>query len=279
MKHFLHAPSIAVRLFVAVWLLAGCSGARVESRWRSHEINPNGLDEEWSGTPQYYDEKKQVVVKIMNDDESIYLCVAVNDRELKKKLMMSGLTVWIDPEGGKERKYGVRLAMKQRRRPSKTSNSQRDQRMKEERDRMSAESPPPFKAPESLEVIHPFADESSKMTMEVARHAGVAVGVGRPNGRLVFEYRIRTGGENYVLSLDMGSHVGIGIESGKMGGGVMMGKGGPGGAGHGKRNRGMGGPAGGGKGEPGRRRPEAKGMGEPFEVWLKVLFSSPYQPV
>ncbi len=279
-------------LFVAVSLLAGCSGAKVASQWRSDKIVTNGSDDEWPGTPQYYDKEKRVVVKIMNDDDSIYICFSANDREVKKKLMMAGLTVWIDPEGGKERKYGVRLSMKPRGRPTKFSGENRERVTKEDRERISKEGPPPFEAPEKLEVIHPFADGPFDMTIEEARHAGVEVGVGQPNGRLVYEYRIRTEGENFVLSLDTGATVGIGIESGKMDKGKMMGKdgahGGGGGGGYGRRGGGMGGPGGGGMGGPGKGgmggpggggtggptrgggRPDLKEMGEPFEVWLKV---------
>ncbi len=262
-------------LFVVVSLLAGCTGARAPSQLRSHDIDPNGLDDEWTGTPQYYDKEKQVVVKIMNDDDSIYICFSANDRELKKMLMASGLTVWIDPEGGKERKYGVRLAMKPGRRPTEFSGKNREGMTREERDRMNREGPPPFKAPEKLEVIHPFADGPFDMTMEVARHAGVDVGVGLPNGRFVYECRIRTGGENFVLSLDTGTHVGIGIESGKMDGDKRMGKGPGGGGGRGKRGGGMGGPGGGmggprgGMGGPGGGS-DSKKMGEAFELWLNV---------
>ncbi len=288
MKKGLNGISMMVCLFVAVSLLAGCSGAKVASRRRSVEIETNGSDDEWPGTPQYYDKEKHVAIKIMNDDDSIYICFAAYDRELKKKLMTSGLTVWIDPEGGKERKYGVRLSMKPRRRPKKFSGENqgrmtkedRERMKKEFRERMSKEGPPPFKAPEKLEVVHPFADGPFSMTMEEARHAGVEIGVGQPNGRLVYEYRIRTEGENFVLSLDTGAHVGIGIESGILDRGKMMGKDGPGGGGggHGKKGGGMGGPGrggmsgppGGGRGGPGNGRSDSKKMGDPFEVWLKV---------
>ncbi|MDM8554431.1 hypothetical protein QUF75_06845 [Desulfococcaceae bacterium HSG7] len=266
MKLFFRQKMMVSCLLLNIIILVGCAAPKVVSQWPVEVIQTNGSDDEWRGTPQYHDEKKHIVVRVMNDSEILYVCFSANDPELKRKLIMTGLTLWIDPEGGKNKKYGIRLLVKSPQPPPEFS--------KEDRDSSRKRKPPSLKMPERLELIHPDTSGPLIMNIEKSKSSGVEIGVGQPNGRLVYEYKIKMKGENVIFALDTVPYMGIGIESGKIDMGEMKrkgrSKGGPmsksgGGGGSFERRGGMKGPGGRGSGHS-----DFKRMGEPLEVWLKV---------
>ncbi len=76
------------------------------SAWRDRDVTIDGSDEEWRGQ-ELPVEKQRFSLGIMNDGEWIYLCLPTKDAAVKNQIGSAGLVVWVDPEGGKKRRFGV----------------------------------------------------------------------------------------------------------------------------------------------------------------------------
>lgn len=54
-----------------------------------------------------YSEEDRVYYHISNDSNNIYIDLKIFDDEIKQQVLRSGMAVWIDPEGKKEKRIGV----------------------------------------------------------------------------------------------------------------------------------------------------------------------------
>jgi hypothetical protein len=240
----------------------------VASHWRQDGLTINGSEDEWPAAPQYYDADRQVSIRMMNDADAVYLCFSTNDEALKKKLSMTGLTVWLDPAGEKHKTFGIHLPGAGPRRLPDNSGADDRQRGKKER--------PALKTPKTAEITYAGATGPLSMPMAQVRQTGIDVGVGQPDGRrFVYEFKICFTAGPSLSALGQGKTLGIGIETGKTDMNHEMGK--PTEGGMGKENRGGGMAGMGGGGMHGGGRPgggsSPKGMGEPYETWIKVTLS------
>jgi hypothetical protein len=72
-----------------------------------------GIDVFSSRTAEFtYSEKDMFYYRISNDSDNIYVDIRIFDDEIKQQILRSGLTIWIDPDGKKERKTGVRYPVR-----------------------------------------------------------------------------------------------------------------------------------------------------------------------
>ena len=92
--------SIRLHYVIAVLaLLAGCGTAGIVGERLRDDIAIDGSDEEWRGRAQFHDQRKDLAIRVLNDENSVYLCFSTSDRELVKQLGTTCLTVWFDPKG------------------------------------------------------------------------------------------------------------------------------------------------------------------------------------
>ncbi len=89
--------------------LIGCSSAvPLTSDWKKSEIVIDGKQNDWQGS--LYDLKKvNVTIGFCNDAENLYLCFISYDQGARRQIMSSGFTVWFDPSGGTDEKYGIKF--------------------------------------------------------------------------------------------------------------------------------------------------------------------------
>lgn len=96
------APAVggvmAALLLIAV---SGCGGEKIESRRLDREVAIDGTTADWDGALRNLDERP-VSIGVMNDDESLYLCIVTDDEALVRQVVMQGLTTAFVPEGTKE---------------------------------------------------------------------------------------------------------------------------------------------------------------------------------
>jgi hypothetical protein len=76
------------------------------SAWRDRDIRIDGSDEEWRGQ-ELPVRKEHFSLGIMNDGEWLYICLPTKDVGTKAQINSAGLVVWVDPEGGKKRRFGI----------------------------------------------------------------------------------------------------------------------------------------------------------------------------
>lgn len=80
-----------------------------ETRWRDRPISIDGKNEDWQGRLGFLKEPP-ALVGFLNDEHDLYICFTTTDPALKARLLRQGLTVWIDPAGGRHKTLGIKFA-------------------------------------------------------------------------------------------------------------------------------------------------------------------------
>jgi len=106
-------PSLIALLVLASVLagaLPGCGEPTLNSRWLDRTVTGDGNAAEWAGA-LFSLEENRLVVGFMNDGADLYVCLGSDDRAVQRQIMGSGMTLWIDPDGGKEKALGIRFPL------------------------------------------------------------------------------------------------------------------------------------------------------------------------
>lgn len=266
---------LTIFMISALILFVGCREPKLSSISRDREIHIDGKSDEWLDFDQYYDEDTRTLVGMLNDESHLYVLLSINDPMIKRQVMGFGLTVWFDPNGGKEKTFGIRFPVGM---PRHMSSSFRGGPSGEDSDPLKKMLENPKT---ELQLLGPDEHEQRTMLRSDVMSYGIEVDVGRTTGNLVYELKIpltHNGQVRYAVRTDMAKRIGVGFEtgkpdqeemkerSGKRGGGGKgggrggMGRGAPGGMGGGGRSEGM-------AGKHGGKKPE------PLELWTKIQLS------
>jgi len=275
----------AACFFMAVAVFLGCGGQELASTWRDREVTVDGQDTEWEGAMAYLSDDG-VAIGLLNDDEYLYFCLATVDSRVVRQVVGSGLTVWFDPRGGKDKAFGINFPLGMALSPGGDEKGTRpmpglgEDGPEPERIRQTLEAPA-----REMTILGP--GEKEPRLMPVASSQEMLVRLGYQGGKLVYELRvplIRDLEHPDAIGLDRGCRIGLGFETAEIdmedmkekmksrtgAGGPPMGGGGRGG---GMRGGGMR-----GGGMSGGRGPEGSGPGgeipERLLLWTKVLLAS-----
>lgn len=103
-------PSAAKVLLALVCVyLAGCSGAaQLTSNKLDREIAIDGVETEWMGALTVVP-KEDFSVGLLNDDEHLYISFITGSPKVQQQIVMQGLMVWFDREGGKGKSVGIKF--------------------------------------------------------------------------------------------------------------------------------------------------------------------------
>ena len=100
-------------LFITVLLLGltGCKSAmNLTSNSLDRAVTIDGSEEEWVDALQSI-EKENFSLGLLNDDEHLYVTLVTSDAQVRNQIVAMGMTLWIDPEGGKDKTFGIRFPM------------------------------------------------------------------------------------------------------------------------------------------------------------------------
>lgn len=277
---------------VLVPLCATAGGPKVDCSALAQPIVINGDAGDWEAIPFVYLEESVRVLAVANDADSLYVMFRFSDELLAQKILMGGVTVWVNGENKKKETFGVRYQ----------GSQQLAESIKSPRPPMAELDDPPGggrpgrggrpmarmrREPGTLTVLENGGEYRD--TLPEDNPYGPRAGSARADGVFVFELAIplaMIGGEAAEGSPEKRRRVRVGLQIGGMSKGELeemreaMG-GGQGGfsgsfggiGGGGGRGGGMG--RGGGKGGGGRGGgrdggPMKRMMEEPEVVWLKV---------
>jgi hypothetical protein len=101
----------AAALLAAPPIQAFWWGPSVESRWLDRAVSIDGGDEDWKSIER--DDSEGLGFAFANDGKNIYLLVAPHTKSTKDQMAGSfgeKLTVWLDPQAGRNKKIGLKLA-------------------------------------------------------------------------------------------------------------------------------------------------------------------------
>ena len=254
-------PSLktVVPLLGALLLLSSCGQLEVESQWLETEVKVDGRLDDWQG--RLYDlEDLNVSFGLQNDGQFLYLGLRAADPRVLGQILRAGLVVWFDPEGGKNRVWGIQYPLA-REWDDFAGLPDRDEESRKRRREAVREQL------DEAEIIGPGRDERARY--KTGEIPGLKLAAARNAGLFVYELAVhfeKTETSPYSLGSKPGAVVGVGFDTPKLNLVVPgRGLGGPGMGGMG--------PGGMGRGYPGRGGiMVGRGLrgAEPLKLWLKA---------
>jgi len=112
MRNKIVARTLILSLLVFAVSLAGFSKEEtVASVWRGSPLSIDGADDDWSGATLSFDKKFGVDYAFKNDAESLFVLFVFKDPLYLSTIKDTGMTLWINTEGKKKKKYGITFKM------------------------------------------------------------------------------------------------------------------------------------------------------------------------
>lgn len=99
---------LATACMCAPLFISGCGSPVIVSEYRSSAITIDGNYTDWGNARTYYDEKEKVILNLLNDKDYLYICLVTRNLDIEYRLMESGLSLWFDDSGKKDKHFGVR---------------------------------------------------------------------------------------------------------------------------------------------------------------------------
>lgn len=254
-------------VFVVAAVLTGCKTFNTytaESRPVSRPIVIDGKTDDWQGD-LYVVPGERLSIGFLNDRENLYVCVLTSDSSIRFQILAQGFTVWFDPNGGKEKVFGIKYPL------GPPAGQQPKMAMGEMGEPVFDD--PSGTALNEFEIVK--SEKEPPQKMEFSQAKGLEIKVASSTGLIVYEMKIPLvqSGENPVaVGAVPGKMVGIGFETGKFDASQMPrgNRGGTPGGGEGTGRPPMGGGGGhGGMGGMGMRA----GIPDAMKVWALVQLS------
>lgn len=266
---------LSFSLFLLTFFLVGCGTFELSSNWRDREITVDGKSDDWMGEMIYFEEEN-ISVGLLNDESFMYICMIAENPFVLNRVMRQGLTIWFDPDGGKEKAFGIKfpIGMQGRqgqRAPQRTRGEERIRGEEQDQERLQRAF---RRSMAELEILGPGKDEKKRIAVEEA--TGIDIYLEATSGLFVYELKVPLlHGEQqpYAVGAEAGSSVSIGLETPKIDRDAMRermgGRSGMGGRG------GMGGRSGmGGRGGMGMGGRGGMQMPKPLKIWAVVQLAS-----
>ena len=97
-------------LVLVFFITSSCSRLELESTWKDRDIVLDGKGGDWLGA-KYYFEDLSISVGLINDTQHLYVSMMTENPMARAQMMRQGLTVWLDPEGGKKKIFGIKFPL------------------------------------------------------------------------------------------------------------------------------------------------------------------------
>ena len=252
--------AITVMFTCMIILFTGCGGEEFESHWRDREITIDGDASEWRGTEQYSDDDKGVRFAVFNDGEFLYICFTTWNTKTQQQILVRGLTIWFDPEGGDERAYGIDFPL------TKGPEEMRGLRETARVDRAKAIEDLLVRSRSEMIIGRTKDYDGSWMFVEDGKDLGIEAVIDIKDRILVYELKVPlTGGQNLPFPDGMvaGGLAGLGLEMGKIDVDEMR-----------KQMDGQRPQGGRGGGRPGGSGEMREAMEEDLEAWMKIKLAT-----
>jgi hypothetical protein len=165
-------------ILLLLFFLTGCKKTELKSRWKDREIHIDGDITDWQNA-LIIDEKKNVSIGLFNDNDFLYLCLTTMDRLLIRQVRGMGFIVWFDPDGGKDKTFGIKFPLGVM--SDKTKTDDIDYTKFQSRFETSLS---------ELEIIGPEKDSINRMAFSEIYALGVEITADLSNERFIYELKI-----------------------------------------------------------------------------------------
>jgi hypothetical protein len=263
----------AIVVVIASLHLSGCGGLEINSVRSDGDVKIDGIPLDWRGATTWV-ESPNVTIGVKNDDDYLYLCLSSPVREVAAQIAMYGFTVWLDPEGKKDKTFGIRCPIGA---AGGMGNPGDLEKLAQDRDKFLEMVVERLKGAGSvLEILGP--DEDDSVRIAGAEASGVDVALGYHDGRVVYELKVpfrRDDEHPYAIGSHGDGRIGVGFETPDISrdeimtvvGGKRPGGGRGGGPGGGMSGGGTGGRQ--GRGGTGRG-PGAGNTPRAIDIWARI---------
>jgi len=85
-------------------------GASISSTFVEQPVSIDGDIAEWDNIPFIYLDKSVRILAVANDADALYVSWRFADERLARALCQRGLTVWLDEQGQRQKRFGIRYA-------------------------------------------------------------------------------------------------------------------------------------------------------------------------
>ncbi len=196
-----------------LFILSGCKGDVVNSKWKTQDIQIDGNDSDWGNTLTYNKDAK-LLFGVQNDNNDLYLCIVTNDPDLEKKILHLGLTVWFDREGSDREVFGIKYPLNFQ--DMDRSSFQRPEGGIEHRDINQEQMEERFLERQTeVEVVGKNKDDISRIPVTALK--GLKLKMNIKNYRMVYEMKIPlhpSSDAPYTINSDTGNIVSVGFTTG-----------------------------------------------------------------
>jgi len=212
----------------ALFVLMGCgSSLQIDSKWRTKEVIIDGKNTEWEGG--VYLKDLNAVVNIYNDSQNLYLGIISPDKQLAKKIMMNGLTVWIDRTGSDDKNFGVHFPIGMFNQDAPAAFGMKEAEEKENPDKNDdgeerMRQPPPTMKDEMFDrglTEYEILVSGGKLESRIqsVEKNGIEVKMGHDEDKILYELKMPLkiyGDIPYAIGADTGQVVSIGLSTGEV---------------------------------------------------------------
>jgi hypothetical protein len=186
----------------------------LESKWQNCEITIDGVGDEWGGAT-IYAAKQKVSLTMLNDSSYMYIRINTRDRQVQAQVLGMGLTLWFDPDGGKDKTFGIHfpLGMEEMDMPQMPGGYEvsHDDRFEKMFTGLSDE----------LGILGSDEEDICRISFSEAAMHGINVRLGYLNGNLIYELKVPlVHDEDHVFAIglttagiDTNITIGIGFET------------------------------------------------------------------
>ena len=259
--------------------VSGCKTREINTVWTDTPRQIDGNTADWQDVAGLYLPDQDAGLAVSNDESYVYLLFRTTDPMWAGTIKRTGLTLYLDSEGGQDKDFFIKYTGGPSREVLMTmAGRSREGRGNRDGGTGRPDREPPEDQPPQLTCY--VKDRIIEKPIPLDGSEGPAAAFDTCQGFFVYEFRVplsESTVRSYGIGAQAGAKVAVGAEWGDMGerpsmGGGMRGgmDGGPGG-GMGGRGGGIGGRGGGMGGPPGGQRPE---MPQKREVWFKTVLAT-----
>ncbi len=107
------SPKSLLVLVSGVFLLISCSHKLApEGHYQSTPVITDGKTDDWPMPLRFSNGSYTLQYNVTNDDKNIYVCVSSKDAATQLRILRSGMTIWLDPKGEKNKTIGLYFPMR-----------------------------------------------------------------------------------------------------------------------------------------------------------------------
>jgi hypothetical protein len=99
-------------LVLAIVFVALAKEKSVDSIWAASPLKIDGLADDWERDPFHVEKKVKTEYAFRNDSDSLYVFFKFNDAKYLSSIEITGMVLWIDIEGKKNKDIGVKFTKK-----------------------------------------------------------------------------------------------------------------------------------------------------------------------